>query len=82
MIFREVQYKSERMTNEAAVELVQSAMRFDSDVTLESGTRKMNGKSLMGVISLALQAGDSVTIIAHGDDESAAVAAVAELLGK
>lgn len=82
MIFREVRYKGERMTNEDAVALVQCAMRFDSEVTLESGARKMNGKSLMGVISLALQAGDGVTVIAHGDDETAAVDAVAQQLGK
>ena len=82
MIFKEIQYEGERLTNEGAVKLVQRAMRYDSDITLESGLRKMNGKSLMGVISLGLKRGDKITVIANGDDERTAADDVAATLSR
>lgn len=80
MIFRETAYGGQRLSGEDAVRLVQRAMRYDSDITLESGLRKMNAKSLMGVISMGLKNGDKVTVIASGDDEIQAVDDLAGLL--
>lgn len=80
MIFKEITYADERLTGEEAVKLVQRAMRYDSDITLESGFRKMNGKSLMGILSLGLKKGDQVTVIAAGDDEGPAADDVADFL--
>ena len=45
------------------------------------GSKKINAKSIMGMMSLKLQKGEDVTIIADGQDEDAAVSGVATFLG-
>ena len=55
-------------------------MRFDSDITLEMGTKKVNAKSLMGVVSLALKRGNIITVITKGDDQEEALEAVIKIL--
>ncbi len=55
-------------------------MRYDSEITFEMGTKKINGKSLMGVISMALKSDDVVTVIAKGDDQEDALAAAVKML--
>ena len=61
-------------------ELVQVACRFDSNITLESDNRKINAKSIMGMMSLVLTNGVVVTIDAEGTDEVEAVEALERLL--
>ena len=61
-------------------ELVQVACRYDSNITLESNDRKINAKSIMGMMSLGLSQNAEVTISAEGDDEQAAVTALAQYL--
>ena len=53
--------------------LVQVASRYDSTVYLESCGKKVNAKSIMGMMSLGLDLGEEVTVIADGADEAAAV---------
>ena len=53
--------------------LVQVASRFDSSVYLETEGKKVNAKSIMGMMSLGLDQGEEVTVIAEGADEEAAV---------
>ena len=53
--------------------LVQVASKYDSAVYLEAGQKKVNAKSIMGMMSLGLDLGEEVTVIADGADESAAV---------
>ena len=53
--------------------LVQEASKYESSVYLEAGTKKVNAKSIMGMMSLGLNAGEEVTVIAEGTDENAAV---------
>lgn len=60
--------------------LVQVAGKFDSSIFIECGTKKVNSKSIMGMMALGIDNGDEVTILADGDDEEAAVAAVEEFL--
>ncbi|MFC3886597.1 HPr family phosphocarrier protein [Bacillus songklensis] len=52
---------------------VQEANRFSSDIFLEKDGKKVNAKSIMGLMSLALSSGSSVTLIADGADEEEAV---------
>ena len=52
-----------------AAMLVQVASKHNSSVYLESEGRKVNAKSIMGMMSLALAPGESVTVIADGSDE-------------
>lgn len=53
--------------------LVQVASRYDSTVYLETCGKKVNAKSIMGMMSLGLDLGEEVTVIADGVDEVAAV---------
>ena len=53
--------------------LVQVASRYDSSIYLETGGKKVNAKSIMGMMSLGLDAGEEVTILADGADEEKAV---------
>lgn len=53
--------------------LVQKASMFDSKIYIEAEGKKVNAKSIMGMMSLGLNMGEQVTVIAEGDDEAAAV---------
>lgn len=53
--------------------LVQVASKYDSSIYLEAAGRKVNAKSIMGMMSLMLISGESVTVTADGNDESDAV---------
>ena len=55
---------------------VQEANRFQSDIFLEKGDKKVNAKSIMGLMSLAVSSGSEVTLIADGSDEQDALAAL------
>ena len=57
-------------------QLVQVASQFDSKVFLEVEDKTVNAKSIMGMMSLGLAAGESVKIIADGADEEAAVESI------
>ena len=53
--------------------LVQVASQHESTVYIESEGKRVNAKSIMGMMSLALGTGESVTVIANGSDEEAAI---------
>ena len=65
-----------------AAMLVQIASTFESKIYLQSedGTVKVNAKSIMGMMSMGLSAGENVIVTAEGTDEEAAVAGIAEYL--
>jgi phosphocarrier protein HPr len=62
--------------------LVQTASKFDSDVHLEYKEKKVNLKSIMGVMSLGVGQGAEIKIIAEGSDEAEAVKALEDTLNK
>ena len=66
--------------NKQATYFVQKANEFSSSVWLESDNRKMNAKSLLGIMSLGIVPGAQVTLTATGSDEEAAVNALETLL--
>ena len=66
--------------NRQATYFVQKANEFESSVCLESANRKMNAKSLLGIMSLGVVTGAIVTLSATGSDEQAAVEALEALL--
>ena len=53
--------------------LVQVASQFESDIYIESGSKRVNAKSIMGMMSMGLQSGDAVTITVSGEDEEVAM---------
>ena len=63
--------------------LVQVASQYDSSIYLETENKKVNAKSIMGMMSLAIKEGENVTIIANGADEVKAIENIEEyLIGK
>jgi phosphocarrier protein HPr len=64
----------------ASAKLTQVATGFKSDVWLTRNGRRVNAKSIMGVMMLAAGKGASVTVEAQGEDEDAALAALRALI--
>ena len=60
--------------------LVQTATKFESDIELEYNSKKVNLKSIMGVMSLGVGKVAEVTIYADGKDEEDALTAISETL--
>ena len=65
-----------------AAQLVRLASGYQANVELERDGMVVNGKSIMGVMMLAAECGSSLVIRADGGDESAAVDAIAALVGR
>ena len=64
----------------ASAKLTQLAGRFKSEVWLCRNGRRVNAKSIMGVMMLAAGKGASITVQAEGEDAEAALAAVVKLI--
>ena len=62
--------------------LVQLANRFSSSIYFEMDEKKVNAKSIMGMMSLVLSSGSRVVIEAAGDEEEKAVAELSDFLTK
>ena len=58
--------------------LVQVANRYESKIYLEHGDSRVNAKSIMGMMSLALLNGEEILVDSEGADEAEAVAAIEE----
>lgn len=80
MICKDITFKgAEGLQARAASTLVQCANRYAARITFTIGSKTVNAKSLMGVLSLGLAVGQSVTMRLTGDDEEAACAAICAL---
>ncbi|MBK7425345.1 MAG: HPr family phosphocarrier protein [Propionivibrio sp.] len=64
----------------ASAKLTQLAGSFDSEVWLEKGTRRINAKSIMGVMMLAAGKGSTIAIETLGSDEQAALESLLNLI--
>ncbi|MCQ2539501.1 MAG: HPr family phosphocarrier protein [Acetatifactor sp.] len=60
--------------------LVQEASKYDSRVYIQMGTKKVNAKSIMGMMSLGLTNGEELEVVADGDDEESAVNGIERFL--
>ena len=81
MFKREVVVRCESgLHNKQATYFVQKANEFNSMIWLESGSRKMNAKRLLGIKSLSIVTGTTVTLSAAGPDAEAALNALEALL--
>lgn len=63
-----------------AAEIVKLAARFKSSITIIREDMEVNGKSIMGVMMLAAECGSTILLRAEGDDEDAALDALAALV--
>lgn len=81
MIIKEVVVRCESgLHNRQATYFVQKANEFNCSIWVESDNRKMNAKSLLGIMSLGIITGAVVTLSATGSDAEEAVNALEALL--
>lgn len=60
--------------------LVQIASQYESQIHLVSDDKKINAKSIMGMMSMGFTEGQEITVIADGKDEAAAIKEISEYL--
>ena len=65
-----------------ASQFVSEASKYLSDIKIEKNNKTVNGKSIMNVLSLCVNNGDQITIIADGEDEDIAIQGVLALFEK
>ncbi|MCX7186807.1 MAG: HPr family phosphocarrier protein [Methylophilales bacterium] len=64
----------------ASTKLTQTASRFNSEIWVERNGRRVNAKSIMGVMMLAAAKGSFITLEANGEDEVKAIDALCDLV--
>ena len=75
--------KSFKITNESGIHarpasiLVNQAMEYDCDIFLSAMKKKVDFKSIMGVMSLGIYSGTVIEVIADGNDEKKAIEGIA-----
>lgn len=83
MVLKEIEVKkADGVQNRDAQTIVQRAMRYDSEIFFEWKSRKINAKSLMGVIAMGLKCGDRIMVIVKGDDQDEAIADLENLFAR
>ena len=68
--------------NKQATYFIQKVNDFTSSIWIECNERRMNAKSLLGVLSMAIVTGSEVTLSAEGPDEEEAVKTLSAMLEK
>jgi catabolite repression HPr-like protein len=63
-----------------AKEFVKVASQFKSEISITKTTQTANGKSILGIISMAINQGEEVTLTAEGPDESEAFSSLEKIL--
>ena len=81
MVAKEITVKNEvGLHARPATYFIQKANEFKSGIWVEKEERRVNAKSLLGVLSLGIVKGTAITVIADGADEAEAVEALATLI--
>ncbi len=65
----------------AAAKFVQLASQYRAEIYVEKDGRRVNGKSIMGVMMLAASRGSQITLFLDGEDEQEALSALVALVG-
>ena len=65
-----------------AAQFVQEANKYQSEIFLTKDGKKVNAKSIMGIMSLALASGSEVVLEADGNDEQEALGALTEFISR
>ena len=68
--------------NKQSPYFIQKANEFRSSIWIEADDRKINAKSLLGVLSMGITSGTEISIVAEGPDEEAAVKELSAMLMK
>jgi catabolite repression HPr-like protein len=75
----EVKMKTGLQARQAAL-FVQEANKYMADIFLKKENRQVNAKSIMGIMSLAIARGTTITLIAEGSDEEQALTSLDTLV--
>ena len=67
------------LKSKGAAMLTHVAGRFESQILIEDEYKKINAKSIMGVLALQVPEGDTINIVANGKDEQEAIEALEKL---
>ena len=70
------------LTRSLAAEVVQTASAFEARVMIQHKQKIVNAKSMLGLLSLGLDAQSGMVLLAEGPDEAEAVAAIEQLLSQ
>ena len=80
MLYKDLTINIENgLRSRGAAMFVSVAGKFESQILIEQENKKINAKSIMGVLSLGVQEGEVITIVANGKDEKEAVEALERL---
>lgn len=83
MLYKEITIKNELgLKSSVAARFVQTAGQFKSQILIESENKKINAKSIMGVLLLGIKQGESIYVLANGVDEKEALDALEDLASK
>lgn len=63
-------------------QLVQVASQYESEIYVEVGEKRVNAKSIMGMMTLGLDMGEQIVLSARGDDEEEAMASIEDYLNR
>ena len=81
MISKEMEIKIPSGLDPSTIALfIQIASQYDSSVYVEVKNKKVNAKSIMGMMALGLEADEEITVIAEGSDEEEAVKGIEEFI--
>ena len=81
MYTREITVKNEvGLHARPATYFIQKANEFKSGIWVEKEERRVNAKSLLGVLSMGIMDGSTISLIADGEDETEALEALAKLV--
>ena len=68
------------LESRSAAHFVQNASRFKSHILVRCDERQVNAKSIMGIISLGILSGQTITLTAEGEDEETAIEVLSNFL--
>ena len=74
-----ISLEDEQMARHIAL-LVQKASKYESAVYIQSGGKKVNAKSIMGMMTLGMDISENLEILAEGSDEDAAIEGIITFL--
>ncbi|MBQ5956693.1 MAG: HPr family phosphocarrier protein [Clostridia bacterium] len=79
MLYKDIEIEiPDGLHPKTSVELTQLANSFESQLLLEFGNKMVNAKSIMGMLTLSVPAGETITLMANGKDEEEAVKKITE----
>lgn len=81
MLYKELTIQYEKgLKSRAAALFVNEASRYACQILIESGNKKVNAKSIMGLLSLEIKQGESIFVLANGKDEKQAINGLSTLV--